>query len=271
MEVAMDTMIELSPEARMWGAPGAAYDGIAFGLSDTIAHAVQVLWPRPGERVLDIGTGTGWAARLAARRGARVTGVDIAPGMLVAAERLSEGLEPRPAFVQAPAEALPFADGHFDGVISTYGVIFANDPMAAIAEMARVLRPGGRLALATWADEPEGYIARFFALIGRWSDAPPPAASPFDWGRPDWLDAALADRFEIACRPQTTWLYAPDAETVWEEYRAGFGPVAAIDAALSPAARAGFREDFLALHRVYATALGLAIPRQALLVRGLRN
>jgi len=267
----MDTTTDLSPAARMWGAPGAAYDGIAFGLSDTISHAVQVLWPGPGDEVLDIGTGTGWAARLAARRGATVTGVDIAPGMLAAAERLSAGLEPRPAFVAAPAEALPFTDASFDGVISTYGVIFATDPMAAVAEMARVLRPGGRMALATWADEPGGYIARLFALIGRWSDAPPPAASPFDWGRPDWLDAALADRFEIAFRPQITWLYAPDAETVWTEYRAGFGPVAATDAALPPSTRADFREDFLALHRDYATGLGLAIPRQALLVRGLRR
>lgn len=183
----MDTAVELSPAARMWGQPGAAYDGISFGLSDTISHAVQLLWPRPGERVLDIGTGTGWAARLAARRGARVTAVDIAPGMLKAAEQLSDGLEPRPAFLQASAEALPFDDAAFDGVMSTYGVIFADDPSATIDEMARVLRPGGRMALATWADEPEGYIARFFALVARWSEAPPPPASPFQWGRPDWL------------------------------------------------------------------------------------
>jgi protein-L-isoaspartate O-methyltransferase len=73
VEAAMDAAIELSPAAHMWGQPGAAYDGISFGLSDTISHAVQLLWPRPGEQVLDIGTGAGWAARLAARRGARVT------------------------------------------------------------------------------------------------------------------------------------------------------------------------------------------------------
>jgi len=177
----MDTQ-DLSPEARMWGQPGDAYDGISFGLSDTISHTVQAIWPRPGERILDIGTGTGWAARLAAWRGAKVTGIDIAPGMIAAAEALSHGLEPRPAFRQATAEALPFDDDSFDGVISTYGVIFSGESRTAIGEMARVLRPAGRLALATWADRPEGYVARFFGLVSEWSEAPPPSASPFDWG-----------------------------------------------------------------------------------------
>ncbi|MBM9593587.1 class I SAM-dependent methyltransferase [Rhodobacteraceae bacterium MCCB 386] len=254
----------------MWGEPGAAYDGISFGLSDTISHAVQLLWPRPGERVLDVGTGTGWAARLAARRGARVTGVDIAPGMLAAAQQLSEGIEPRPEFVRARAESLPFEDATFDGLISTFGVIFAEDSAAAIHEMARVLRPGGRLALATWADEPEGYIARFFGLTARWSDVPPPPASPSDWGRPDWLAAAMQGRFEIACRAQVTVLYAPDPATVWQEYLHGFGPVAATHAALPEERRADFRAEFEAMHRQYQTEIGLVIPRSALLVRGTR-
>ncbi len=205
----------LTPEARMWGQTGKSYDGISFGLSDTISHTVQALWPLPGERILDIGTGTGWAARLAAWRGASVTGVDLAPGMLKAAETLSAGLDLRPVFQQAAAEALPFREESFDGVISTYGVIFSSKPSKAVAEMARVLRPGGRLALATWADEPDGYIARFFALIGEWSDAPPPAASPFDWGCSSWLTEIVGEHFEIDLREQVTTLYAPDVATAW--------------------------------------------------------
>ncbi|MEL6913201.1 MAG: methyltransferase domain-containing protein [Pseudomonadota bacterium] len=143
------TLDELTPEARMWGQPGKAYDGISFGLSDTISHTVQALWPRDGERVLDIGTGTGWAARLAAWRGADVIGVDIAPGLLAAAQAFSAGQAGSPTYRRAAVEALPFDDGRFDGVISTYGVIFSSAPSRAVAEMARVLRPGGRLALAT--------------------------------------------------------------------------------------------------------------------------
>lgn len=258
----------LSPEARMWGEPGRSYDGISFGLSDTISHTVQALWPRPGEQILDIGTGTGWGARLANWRGAAVTGVDISPGMLEAAEALSAGLDPRPVFKRGAAEALPFPDKSFDGVLSTYGVIFSSAPTRAVAEMARVLRPGGRMALATWADDPEGYVAGFFGLVGEWSGAPPPSASPFDWGRRDWLQETLGAFFEIEVREQVTMLYAPDVTTVWEEYVRGFGPVAASHAALPPDQREAFRAAFEEFHRRYESASGLVIPRLALVIRG---
>ncbi|SES22401.1 Methyltransferase domain-containing protein [Tranquillimonas rosea] len=260
----------LSLEAQMWGGPGRSYDGISFGLSDTISHTVQALWPRPGEQILDIGTGTGWGARLAAWRGAYVTGMDIAPGMLKAAETLSVGLDPRPVFQRGAAEALPFDNSSFDGVLSTYGVIFSSEPTRAAAEMARVLRTGGRLAIATWADDPEGYIAGFFSLVGKWSDAPPPPASPFDWGRPDWLQATLGGLFEIEVREQVTTLYAPDVATVWAEYVTGFGPVADTYAALPPDRREAFRAAFQDFHRTYEATQGLTIPRLALVVRGVR-
>lgn len=197
-------------------------------------------------------------------------GVDIAPGMIAAAKALSAGLDPKPDFREASAEALPFDDASFEGVMSTYGVIFSAQPRAAIAEMARVLRPAGRMALATWADDPNGYVAQFFALIGQWSDAPPPPAPPFDWGRPDWLREAVAGLFEIEIREQITTLYAPDIATVWNEYVAGFGPVAATYAALSADQRDAFGGAFETLHKPFATTMGVAIPRLALVVRGRR-
>lgn len=261
----------LSPAAAMWGITGRAYDGISFGLSDTISHTVQALWPRPGMRILDIGTGTGWGARLAAWRGARVTGIDIAPGMLEAARALSSGCDPRPDFRQAAAEDLPFGDGTFEAVLSTYGVIFSNDPARAVSEMARVLRPGGRLALATWADDPGSYIPRFFALIAEWSNAPPPPSNPFDWGRADWLADTLGAAFDIEVREQVTTFYAPDTATVWHEYLTGFGPVAATHAALPADRQPAFRAAFEAFHQPYASAMGLTIPRHALVVRGVRH
>ncbi|WP_422030566.1 class I SAM-dependent methyltransferase [Roseovarius sp.] len=262
---------DISPTAALWGSPGAAYERISFGLNDGLGHAVQALWPRDGERVLDIGTGTGRAARMAAEMGAEVTGVDIAAPLLEAARELSAHLRGRLSFRQAEAEALPFEDAAFDGVLSTYGVMFASQPKTAAAELARVTRPGGRMVLLTWLDDPEGYIATFFGLAGRYSDAPPPEVSPMDWGDEDWIEQTLAGDFDLACQPLTTTLFAPDAETVWEEYLIGFGPVRATAEGLSADRRADFREEFIALHDRYRAGHGLRIERKALLVHGLRR
>lgn len=257
--------------AELWGQTGAAYDFISFGLSDTLGHAVQRLWPHPGEHVLDLGCGTGWTTRLAAQAGARVTGADIAPGMLEAARALSAHLDPAPDYVEADAEALPFEDAAFDGVLSTYGVMFAGRPVRAAAELARVTRPGGRLVLATWADAPEGYIARFFALVAGHAGAPSPEVSPMVWGDEDWLQEALGDAFELHVEPRVSTFYAPDPETVWQKYLHGFGPVRMTAAALEGEALEAFRQDFRALHAECAHGPGLRIDRQAVLVCGMRR
>ncbi len=199
-----------------------------------------------------------------------MTGVDIAPGMLAAAEALSAGQAPSPSYRRAAVEELPFEDGSLDGVISTYGVIFSNAPCQAAKEMARVLRAGGRLALATWADSADGYNARFFAMLETWSEAPPPAASPFDWGNSRWLNQALGDLFDVRILEQTTTLYAPDLATVWMEYVNGFGPVAATYSALPSDQRGALKAAFEDLHRPHASEFGVVIPRQALIVRGVR-
>ena len=256
--------------AEVWGQAGAAYDFISFGLADGLCHAVQMLWPRAEEHILDLATGTGWTARRVAELGARVTAVDIAEPLLAAARSEAAHLSERLTFQQADAEALPFADGAFDGVISTYGVIFAGRPDRAAAELARVTRPGGRLVLAAWR-AAEGYIADFFTLIGRHSAAPPPEVSPMVWGDPDWLQETLGGAFELHTEPQTTTLYAPGAETLWRKYLAGFGPIAATHAALDAAGQAAFRQDFLDLHAPYRSGPGLRIERHALLVRGSRR
>jgi ubiquinone/menaquinone biosynthesis C-methylase UbiE len=107
---------------------------------------------RAGEHILDVATGTG--CRNVARSGAMVTGVDIAPELLAAAADLSRHIRPPIEFLLGDAEKLPFDDSAFDGVISTFGVMFAIDQAAAAAELGRVCRSGGRLVLATWA--PKG-------------------------------------------------------------------------------------------------------------------
>lgn len=257
--------------ARAWGSAGADYEFISFGLSDGLSHAVQALWPVPGEHILDIATGTGRTARLVAEQGARVTGADIADGLLSAAREFGAHLAPRLDFTHADAEALPFADAAFDGVISTYGVIFAGRPARAAAEIARVTRPGGRLVLLTWADDPADYIPAFFAMVGRYSAAPPPEHSPMLWGDPGWIGDTFGDAFHITCRETCTTLFAPDADTLWRKYRKGFGPMEMAIRALPEAETAAFQADFRALHAPYETARGLCIPRKALLVEGTRR
>ena len=112
--------------AAVWSSGGDAYEQISRGISDSIEHCVLRLSPQPGERILDLSTGTGWTSRLVARRGATVVGVDIADGLLEVARARAEGL---PITYQVgDAEALPFEDGAFDAVVSTYGVMFASRP-----------------------------------------------------------------------------------------------------------------------------------------------
>src|SRR5215510_10168764 len=192
---ASDHTVHHQTAAAMWGRGGSNYDDVSFVISDALAHAAQRLNAREGERMLDVATGTGWSARNVARRGAMVTGVDISPELLAAAADLSGHIRPPIEFRVADAERLPFDVGAFDGVVSTFGVMFAIDQAAAAAELGRVCRSGGRLALATWA--PDGAVAEFFGVIAQHSEAPPPPSSPLAWGDHAYVEKLLGNAFEL--------------------------------------------------------------------------
>lgn len=215
-------------------------------------------------------TGTGRTARLVAEQCADVVGIDIAQGLLDAAAQMSAHLAPRLRFQLADAEALPFDDAAFDGVISTYGVMFAGNPQRAAAELARVTRPGGRMVLMTWYDDPEDYIPAFFRMVGRYAPGDLPPSNPLDWGNPDWIAQTFAGAFDLTTERVTTTLYAPDADTLWAKYRKGFGPMDLAISALDDKTRAAFQDDFRALHGPYDTGAGLRVVRKALMVRGTR-
>jgi SAM-dependent methyltransferase len=149
----------------------------------------------PGHRVLDVGCGTGVLARAAAERvgeGGRVSGVDPNPGMLAVASGVGGGVRLR----EGRAENLPFADDSFDRVLSQFALMFFEDAGAASRELARVLKPGGVVAVATWAtiDESPGY-ARMAELVEEivGPDAAEALRAPFSVGTADQLRAALAD------------------------------------------------------------------------------
>ena len=130
-------------------------------------HLLAAAGVRAGDRVLDVACGTGVLARLALAQvgpGGSVAGLDVNEGMLRVARRAAPGIE----WKQGRAEALPFADGEFDAVVCQFGLMFFEDRAAAVREMVRVLRPGGRLAVAVWGPlaETPGY-AKQADLLGR--------------------------------------------------------------------------------------------------------
>jgi len=255
--------------ASMWGQGGRAYDDISFGISDALAHAAQRLSAQPQEQVLDLATGTGWSARNVARSGAEVTGVDISPELLSAARELSAHVRPVIRFELGDAERLPFADRHFDGAISTFGIIFAQDQERAARELGRVVRKGGRVVLAAWP--PSGSVANIFALIARHSNAPPPEVSPLAWGEPRHVQSLLGRDFELTFEPGVNHAYHPDPTHIWEKYVHGFGPLRQLISGLGETQQAALRADVDAYHREFAAAAGLHVRREYVIILGRRR
>ncbi|MBV8485945.1 MAG: class I SAM-dependent methyltransferase [Verrucomicrobia bacterium] len=147
---------------------------------------------QPGARVLDIACGTGNVTIPLARRGAMVTGLDMAPNLLeeARARAAREGLRIR--LDEGFAETLPYPDASFDVLVSMFGIMFSPLLATVVSEMARVLRPGGRLALANWT--PSGFSGRMGALVGRYLPPPPPGtiAPHVGWGE----EAPVRDRLQ---------------------------------------------------------------------------
>jgi SAM-dependent methyltransferase len=157
------------------------------------AHLVRVAGVAKGQKVLDVGCGTGPTTITAARLGAKVTGLDLTPELLARGKENAAlaGVDDI-VWKEGDAEALPFKDGEFDVVISQFGHMFAPRPEVAAAEMLRVLRPGGTIAFNTWP--PESATGQMFALVGKY--LPPPAGVPpvGQWGHVDTVRQRLGDK-----------------------------------------------------------------------------
>lgn len=259
--------------AAVWSSGGQAYDEISGQIASAIDHCVRRLRPRPGERILDLATGTGWTSRRLAAHGAQVVGVDIAADLLDAARTIgqTQGLDIR--YEIGDAEGLRFEDASFDALVSTFGVMFASRPEAAAAEIARVVRPGGRIALATW--QSDGNVFEMFKVMKSFMPAPPstpaPPPSPFDWGRRERLSELLEDHFDLGFESGQTVYHAHDGNEVWETFVAGYGPTRALAASLDETRRDELRRAFIAFHDRFATPLGISMPRQYLITLGTRR
>jgi SAM-dependent methyltransferase len=260
--------------ATTWSSGGLQYDRISHFISAAIEHCVSRVAPQPGEQILDVATGTGWAARLLANRGAKVTGVDIASGLIEAARKLASKAGLNIDFRVGDAEALPFADESFDAVISTFGIMFASNPEDAAAELARVCKKGGRIALTTWF--PEGNIFGIFKTMKPYQPVPatPPAkapASPFAWGAKERVKELLGSAFNLKFETGTVFLREPTSLAVWELFVESYGPTKILAASLDVMRRESLKHDFIAFHEGFKSETGVAMPCEYLVTIGTRR
>ena len=190
----------------------------------------------PGQRVLDVATGSGTAAIAAVRYGCEVVGVDYVPKLLQRGrERVAaEGLPVW--FVEGDAQSLPFDDGEFDATLSVYGSMFAPDQQATADEMLRVTRPGGTIGVASWT--PDSFIGQVFETVSEFLPPAPGTPVPFVWGTREGLGALLDTNVtSIRASEQICMLRFESGDAFVEFFRAWYGPTLRAFAAMPEEAR----------------------------------
>jgi SAM-dependent methyltransferase len=210
---------------------------------DEAARFIERLNLQPGTKVLDVACGTGNLTLPAARTGAQVTGVDIAPNLLEQGRENAklEGLNIQ--FDEGDAEALPYDDASFDTVVTMFGAMFAPRPDLVAAELKRVVRPGGLIAMANWT--PTGFIGKMFKTVSSHVPPPPGMTSPVLWG----VEETVRERFsEGISKVETSlqnvrWVFPFSPAEVVEHFRLYYGPTQKAAGALEGEKQAALRSD----------------------------
>lgn len=266
----MADLTELKKKQRATWALG-EYDRIADGLTISTDQTLRVARIRPGERVLDLATGTGITAIAARERGAEVTGLDMTPELLtVARNKAREAGFEDIDFMEGDAEALPFADATFDVVLSTCGHMFAPDQEKIAAELARVTRPGGRVVFLAWT--PEGGLSGWFRITNKHVPPPVGLASPFNWGDPEKVQQLLGSNFrEFTFTNGDCPQFGTSPEDIWELFSTRYGPTVRAVASLQGDALLAFRHELLSYLEGYRAADGkVRWGREYLITRAVR-
>jgi SAM-dependent methyltransferase len=207
---------------------------------------VEAMDLRAGQKVLDIAAGNGNVTLAAARRWCDVTSTDYVEKLLSRGRERADAEGLSVTFQKADAEHLPFADGSFDAVVSTFGGMFSPDQSRTASEMLRVCRSGGRIGLANWT--PGGFIGQMFKTIGK--HLPPPAGvkSPALWGTREWMDKAFrVEASSLVTEPRNFTFRYRSALHFLDVFRQYYGPVLKAFEALDERGRAVLARDIIEL------------------------
>ena len=252
-----------------WASGNYAVIGTSLQIvGETLCEAVDVA---AGWRVLDVAAGNGNASLAAARRNCDVIATDYVPELLDGTRARADAdgltLETR----VADAEALPFADGAFDAVLSTFGVMFAPNQDASAAELVRVCRRGGRIGLANWT--PEGFVGQMFKIVGKYVAPVPGLRSPLQWGTEERLVELFGDGVRSLDVTRRHFVFRYQSARHWvETFRAYYGPTLKAFGSLDPEGQEALAEDLVALANECdrSTNGSLAVPSEYLEIVAVR-
>ena len=244
----MAELSEAKQRARSMWAMG-DYPSVVEQIADAGRVAVEKAALKEDEEVLDVACGTGNATIPAAKTGAELTGLDLTPELLEAGRAAAGEAGVEIEWIEGDAEQLPFEEGNFDVVLSVFGCMFAPDHRAAAEEIARVLRPGGRISICSWT--PEGSVGKFFAMTA--SHMPPPPEGfqpPTLWGSEDHVKELFEGTgVEPEFGREFVDFTAESAEEFLAEFEKKLPPIVAAKAMLKPEGKwDALRSDLLALY-----------------------
>ncbi|UYG04083.1 class I SAM-dependent methyltransferase [Halomonas sp. LR3S48] len=231
-------------QQAVWGAGDYARIGVTLQIvGEQLCEAMDL---RAGQTVLDVAGGNGNASLAAARRFCKVVSTDYVEALLAKSAKRAEAEGLAIDYQTADAENLPFSEGTFDNVISTYGVMFTPNQGQAAAELLRVCKPGGKIGLANWT--PGGFIGQLFKTVGRYVAPPAGLSSPAAWGTRDFLDTHFGPHVQaIEAQPRHfTFRYQSPQHWV-DVFSTYYGPTLKAFEALDNEAGQALRADILAL------------------------